>query len=1513
MPDTIIDSKFRVVEAFPKVAGRQRFLVSDLISGRMAVLEHVPIEGFDDRGQWAQDWLPVLRERADRFARLRTVVGISALGAWGSGPYYTYEDDREDSLQGRPPAQLPNLDQVRDVLADVARANQHGDAFFNLRPELLTFRDDRISLLPGAYMLPIELLVRSGSKSPYRPPELRHAGHLGGTTDGYVLAAMLQSLAERIGPPAPRWWPAVSHMLALAPDARLTPAAALQHLEDGRAPLEPLAAHRSVERLADLHAERTPGRAIDDLHASVDIGLVHLSEGRTCVIVVEDAESGAGLRGLCVDLEESLSFLSERPSVVWLDPLTSRELRELTGHDTVVLVPDYRPAEPSFIPIEMLLASERRSPLLCVVGVRRGDRFGEEGGVRQDAASWLAQAAGPSAVVLRCSVGTTSAELPAAPTSPAAQHLLDLISVLEADAPSEMLRRALPHQESTLPEAIQELEEHGHVRRVLAAGGWWGAEPRLVLRVLRPDALERRRQALTLHRREELHLLLSHLLEDIGVRTLGQRYLRFHHLFAGGHWDAAAAECGPLLHAVQRRNLEWLMRHLQRKLVNSNLAQHFTLPHLLEVLGNLGQWEVSRNRLAEGQRYYERATERLFAVTDEGLGELALDSASDILLAHVELLERNGDYQRANDLLQRFLDRFEERLPPVQRGRVFSERAYIEYRLGRYNAAEERCWVALKLLDPRHNPSEIAQVYSIQGLVRWKTSRYEEAEQYFNSSMALREQLGDRLAMARIYNNLGLLERSRRRFKEALDFHRKSLEIRQDLQDHEGVARTQLNFAWVYFEMRDLPRAEELALRASRQSEERGLRSLRAAAQGLLGEIYLGMERLPEARAALDDAIQQARISGDQAELFMDLRKQASLELRGGQLDIAERLLRESEQLIQAAGSPLEEANWFMTQAELRVRRGDARAGAISYEHAGNNLARVGDSGRAAEVLMQAARLYHGSDMATRARDLVIRVRQLYARDGSVFPNELVELEALVGEAPAPAAVAAVAQYVDVLQRAVSTASTSDSDPAALERLLGLMCTAVEARCALLVGAGGQAHAASFCAQDLRAQAMSVQEIVSARSGIVARARQSLLAFGSNDVTGLDAAAPFYVIPLERHGRNEGCVYLEWAVGAALPDEGGLQLLRSLVQLVTLTLERAEGSQRRTRAAAAIVPEMPLRDEASLENVVGRSAARQSIVEFIGRVRDLDTTVLVLGENGTGKDVVAQAIHHTGARRRYPFVPVNCTAIPESLWERELFGHERGAFTDAHESKAGYFEAAHRGTLLLDEIGDMPWEMQTKFLRVLEEKSFNRIGGTTAIRVDVRIIAATTPDLEAAVLAGRFRRDLYHRLNVLGITLPPLRERRDDISELAQHFLDKHAERMGARPKRLSGEALRVLLRYHWPGNIRELENAMKTALALARRDVLVPEDLPEALLRGSQAAPSAGSIEVDQVANWVLEHAAYSAERPLVNALERALARRLVEKIGEKTMAARLLGISKPTLYEWLKAKREGGARVGR
>ena len=254
-----------------------------------------------------------------------------------------------------------------------------------------------------------------------------------------------------------------------------------------------------------------------------------------------------------------------------------------------------------------------------------------------------------------------------------------------------------------------------------------------------------------------------------------------------------------------------------------------------------------------------------------------------------------------------------------------------------------------------------------------------------------------------------------------------------------------------------------------------------------------------------------------------------------------------------------------------------------------------------------------------------------------------------------------------------------------------------------------------------------------------------------------------------------------------------------------------------------------------LGGLLGRSVAMQEVFQTIRRLAATHVTVLIHGESGTGKELVARAIHALGPRAQGPFVAVNCAGIPEGLIESELFGHERGAFTDAVERRIGRFEAASGGTLFLDEIGELAAPVQAKLLRVLQERRIERLGGSGSIAVDVRVLTATHRDLEQDVAAGRFRADLFYRIQVVPIELPALRQHRDDIPLLAAHFLEKARAAAGRGPARLAPAALAALERYDWPGNVRELENAIEHALALADGDVLGVDDLPRALVRATR------------------------------------------------------------------------------
>jgi two-component system nitrogen regulation response regulator GlnG len=339
-----------------------------------------------------------------------------------------------------------------------------------------------------------------------------------------------------------------------------------------------------------------------------------------------------------------------------------------------------------------------------------------------------------------------------------------------------------------------------------------------------------------------------------------------------------------------------------------------------------------------------------------------------------------------------------------------------------------------------------------------------------------------------------------------------------------------------------------------------------------------------------------------------------------------------------------------------------------------------------------------------------------------------------------------------------------------------------------------------------------------------------------------------------------------------------------------------------------------LRDEMNRQllggEIIGRSAAMQGVYKLIGRVVTNDATVLVCGESGTGKELVARAIHFKSTRWRGPFVAVNCSAIPPGLLESELFGHERGAFTGASEKRTGKFEQAAGGTLFLDEIADLPLELQPKLLRVLQEREFSRVGGLEILRAQVRIIAATNHDLEAAVAAGKFREDLYFRLRVIPINLPPLRERREDIAELTDYFVSKAAREMGAHARYVAPEARAKLQAYDWPGNVRELENSVLRAALLTPGNTIRQEDieLGRSLLhpRSPQTDTNASLAElIRQRINEMLENNSsepHDLYQKLITELERPLIQVTLKRArGNQVHAARILGLNRNTLRKKL------------
>ncbi len=374
-------------------------------------------------------------------------------------------------------------------------------------------------------------------------------------------------------------------------------------------------------------------------------------------------------------------------------------------------------------------------------------------------------------------------------------------------------------------------------------------------------------------------------------------------------------------------------------------------------------------------------------------------------------------------------------------------------------------------------------------------------------------------------------------------------------------------------------------------------------------------------------------------------------------------------------------------------------------------------------------------------------------------------------------------------------------------------------------------------------------------------------------------------VPLIVEEKSLGLIYLDTPDPSAHFDEHHLQLMRAVAAVAAVALEnirqvnRLENENRRLQAEIAIEHDM-----------VGSSQRMRDVYKFIAKAAPTNSNVLICGESGTGKELAARAIHQNSPRANHPFVAINCAALTETLLESELFGHEKGAFTGAVTTKKGKLEMAQGGSVFLDEIGEMAPLLQAKLLRVLQQHEFERVGGTRTIKADIRLIAATNRNLEQAIKDGGFREDLYYRLNVIRLNLPPLRERREDITALAMYFAEKYARQCNRRIKGFSPQAQACLLNYDWPGNVREFENAIERAVVLGSTEVIQVEDLPEAVI---ETAPTSGSPSGGIALNFY-DAVKEAKKRLILDAFDQAQ--------GNYTEAARLLGMHPNHLHRLIR-----------
>ncbi|HKE60177.1 MAG TPA: sigma 54-interacting transcriptional regulator [Pyrinomonadaceae bacterium] len=457
-----------------------------------------------------------------------------------------------------------------------------------------------------------------------------------------------------------------------------------------------------------------------------------------------------------------------------------------------------------------------------------------------------------------------------------------------------------------------------------------------------------------------------------------------------------------------------------------------------------------------------------------------------------------------------------------------------------------------------------------------------------------------------------------------------------------------------------------------------------------------------------------------------------------------------------------------------------------------------------------------------------------------------------------------------------------------LERLLELLFEVVPAQHgAILLTTDGSIESAAVFGLDRASgkdQAVNVSKTIAQQ---VLRDGVALLASKGPDsaltTESLIKARSVSVIcvPLLMLERRLGVLYLDTNIPGDEFNKDHLQLVTAISGIAAVAIENARHFEWLESENQRLLADVNIE-----HNMVGEGPAMQRVYHFIAKVAPTDSTVLIAGESGTGKELAARAIHRNSKRAQKPFMAVNCAALNEALLESELFGHEKGAFTGAVGQKRGRLEVADGGTLFLDEIGELTPALQVKLLRVLQEREFERVGGTQTIQVDIRLIAATNKNLEEAIGTGEFRQDLYYRLNVVSFEMPALRERREDIPLLARYFADKHSAKCNRRVTAFAPEALLCLGAYDWPGNVRELENAVERAVVLGTTDVILPEDLPEAVLE-AEPLPTTTDLKYHEAVTQ-------TKKQIIIDAMSQAK--------GNFTEAAKLLGVHPNYLHRLIK-----------
>jgi Nif-specific regulatory protein len=1094
------------------------------------------------------------------------------------------------------------------------------------------------------------------------------------------------------------------------------------------------------------------------------------------------------------------------------------------------------------------------------------------------------------------------------------RSLLGLLAAFGFEAPLSLLLDIYRPEENGVFVSLQRLVALGFLRFHAEVSSLSRGELCLVYGLSSKSLAHAVLATMPKDRRESIHRNIAHLLKGIGA--VPSAYT-FYHLARSGAREEAALVGLEILELFMRRKRLAALACFNAAFISEKLDRALPIEARFRLYLELGNHFSITGSMERAEYFFRQCREEIGREEEPTVFRaLAVEAARK----ESEILEKKGEFLKAEKLLEKALDTHGDHLLSSERAKLYNDMAWIHYRLGAFDRSWEYCLLVHRILDEKQNPAEIAQAYNLMGTINWNRSKYEDAILCHKRCLALREECNDEIGVATSYNNLGLVHRSLGSLAEARECFQKSMEIKKRHENLPGLAVAHLNLALVYLDMEKLKDAERSCVTAVKLAEAIGNQQLLAEAYGTLGEIHHLQGNYEKANGCYAKDLRLCDKTKSLRERAVVYRKLGELNFAAGRLPETLELLDDARALNQRIGSRLETSLLNLLEGRICIAQGKLDDGRRKLEGVCLELSLLGKKNASAAVAAEIGALYLGEGNESLAREYLLRATSLVA-EGEKPPEQVRTLQESL-DARSPLSLDQIVSDADrfrALCRVTSLMRTTrdgDSLRAAItetaRRITGMDRAALFVRgegteAVRIVSASGGFTAGSVLTDRPILAVLSIAQ----QLGYALDVSRTSIPEGKVASEFLKEHTRIVCIPLRIREEPTGFLYLDSTRPSERTSDDDHSLMVAFGQEASLALERLLLSEKIDNLEKPHVQGKPApmrtKERITFQDLIGNSAAMKHIYGLIDGIKDLDTTVLLTGSNGTGKDMIAKTIHFSGARADKLFVALNCSAIPGELLESELFGHERGAFTGAHRQRTGHFESANGGTIFLNEIGDMPLHLQPKLLHVLEEQKFYRVGGTTTISTNVRIIAATNKDLLGLVKQGTFREDLFYRVNIFPIRVPDLKERTEDIEPLCNHFLSTFCHLYGIPVKKISAEALACLVAYDWPGNVRELENLMNRIIIMSKKETILPEDLPDYVVKRPESARAEAHATIEETIDSLLATVELSTSDPILPKIEGMIVSKVVEKIGDKTKAAAILGISKPTVYSKLKKHGKG------